>query len=384
LVNLTKDVTPIGQQTNLTVTVNELANRKQINMRKSLLAATLPVLLLTCAAAPGQYAGSNVTGMQGLIAVDKLGNKIRFYDPVTLAETSALDGPEKSAHELTVSYDHAKAYVPIYGDGIYGANPNPNNKIMIVDLVHRSIEGMVDLGDNLSPHGIAATRDGKLWVVCDRNNRLLLVDPLGKRIEASYDGNGKGAHFLAMLPDESKIYLSNKEAAMDVFDVMSRTFRPSIAIGKGAIRTGNGSGGESLVPSPDGKRLLVADNYENAIRIFDTTTDREIQTVQLRELALSNIKRSRLVKLLFSPDGKYLVVTSYAGGQAWVIDANDYSHQTMLPVAKGPQGIAFTADGRTALVSSQDSGLITRIDLRTGKAVGVSDGGVGIEVLAFY
>jgi YVTN family beta-propeller protein len=336
-------------------------------------------------AASAQYAGSNLTGTSGLIAVDKLGNKVRFYDPRTLSEVKALDVPEKAAHELTISYDHRKAYLPIYGDGIYGSNEHPNHKILVVDLPSKSIEGVIDLGDdNLAPHGIAATRDGKLWVVCDRSNRLLLVDPTKKAIEASYQAHGTGAHFLVMLPDESKIYLSNKENDLEVFDVKRRAFVGRIPMRKNGVTKGNGSGSESLTPTPDGRRVLVADNADNDIRVIDTATDREIATVPLRDRALSNPKRSRLVKLMYSPDGKYLVATSYAGGQAWVIDPADLSKQAMLPVAKGPQGIAFAPDGRTALVSSQDSGLLTRIDLPSRRVEGAVDGGTGIEVLAYY
>jgi YVTN family beta-propeller protein len=350
------------------------------------------VLGLACAlgaclaplAASAQYAGSNLTGTNGLIAVDKLGDKVRFYDPRTLSELKVLDVPEKSAHELTISYDHRKAYVPIYGDGIYGSNPHPDNKILVVDLPSKSIEGLIDLGDNLAPHGIAATRDGKLWVVCDRTNRLLLVDPAKKAVEASYQAHGTGAHFLVMLPDESKIYLSNKENDLEVFDVKRRAFVGQIPMRRNGVTKGNGSGSESLTPTPDGKRVLVADNASNDIRVIDTATDREVASVPLRDRALSNPKRSRLVKLMYSPDGRYLVATSYAGGQAWVIDSADLSKQTMLPVAKGPQGIAFAPDGRTALVSSQDSGLLTRIDLPSRKVEGAVDGGTGIEVLAYY
>ena len=40
------------------------------------------------------YAGSNVTGDRGLIAVDKVGNKIRFYDPHSLREMKQFDAPE--------------------------------------------------------------------------------------------------------------------------------------------------------------------------------------------------------------------------------------------------------------------------------------------------
>lgn len=354
-------------------------------MPGKLIAAPLAVAAaLLAGQTQAQNGGSNVTGTAGLIAIDKLGNKIRFYDPVTLAEVKAIDAPASSVHELTVSYDHRRAYVPIYGDGIYGANPHPDNKILVIDLQQQAIADVIDLGDNPAPHGIAATRDGKLWVACDRQNRLLLVDPARKVVEASYQAPGRGAHFLVLLPDESKLYLSNKEGAVDVFDVRRRAFVATVPMARRGIEKGNGSGSESLIPTPDGKRLLVADNADNDIRVIDTATDREVAAVALEGRALSNPKRSRLVKLMFSPDGRKLVVTSYAGGQAWVIDAADLHRQTMVPVAKGPQGIAFTADSRTALVSSQDVGLLTRIDLASARAVGSAEGGTGIEVLAFY
>src|SRR5262245_37944519 len=81
------------------------------------------------------YAGSNVTGTAGLIAVDKVGNNIRFYDPQTIREIGHFDAPEPCAHELAISHDHKTAFVPLYGDGIYGGNKNPNNKILVIDLV---------------------------------------------------------------------------------------------------------------------------------------------------------------------------------------------------------------------------------------------------------
>ena len=65
-----------------------------------------------------QYAGSNVTGDKGLIAIDEVGNKVRFYDPRTIAEIAVLDAPEKTVHELTFSSDRRFAFAPLYGDGI--------------------------------------------------------------------------------------------------------------------------------------------------------------------------------------------------------------------------------------------------------------------------
>ncbi len=78
------------------------------------------------------------------------------------------------------------------------------------------------------------------------------------------------------------------------------------------------------------------------------------------------------------------MAVSYASALAWVINANDLNDQTVIPVAKGPMGMSFPPDGKSVLVTSHDSGLLTRIDLATRRAVAGYDGGVGIEVMAWY
>jgi sugar lactone lactonase YvrE len=319
----------------------------------------------------------------GLIAVDKVANKIRFYDPWTLAEASVIDSPEPTVHELALSYDRQWAFVPLYGDGIYGSNKNPNNKILVIELERQAIADIIDLGKFVAPHGMVATSDGKLWVVCDLPNKLLCINPAKRRIEEVYDAPAKGAHLIEKLPNEAKLYISAKEGDLASFDLARGTFTTIPMRGSGII-SGNGSGSEGLTPTQDGRRLLVIDNHRTELRVIDTETEREIDRVPLLPYVYTNVKRSRLAKLAFSRDGRTLVATSYATALVWIIDATDYRAQTMIPVAKGPMGIVFPADGQTAIVSSHDSGLLTRIDLESRRALGAYDGGAGVEVMAFY
>jgi YVTN family beta-propeller protein len=330
------------------------------------------------------YAGSNITGTDGLIAVDKVGNAIRFYDPESLREIKSFPAPEPAAHELAVAHDRAQAFVPLYGDGIYGNNRKPNNKVLVVDIKAKALADIMTLGEFTAPHGMVAASDGKLWVVCDIPGKLLRIDPARRIVEAAYDCPAKGAHQLAMLPDESKLYVSAKEGDLAVFDCGRMAFTARVPLNAPGIETGNGSGGEGLMPTADGRRLLVIDNAANDLRVIDTATDKEVDRVPLALCPPTNPKRSRLAKLMYSPDGRNLVVTGYAGGLAWVIDAADLRRQDIVPVAKGPQGMAFPPDGRSVIVASHDSGLLTRIDLDSKRAVAAYDGGAGIEVLAFY
>jgi YVTN family beta-propeller protein len=331
-----------------------------------------------------QYAGHNTTGRTGLIAIDKVGNKVRFYDPHTLDEMKVLAPPEKTVHELTVSQDRRYAFSPLYGDGIYGNNRAPNNKVLVIDLERQDIAGTIDLGAYIAPHGMVATTDGKLWVVSDLTQTLLLVDPAEGRIVETYGVPGKGSHLLVLLPDESKLYVSNKEAGVAVFDVRGRKFVATVPIANPEIGAGNGSGCEGITPAPDGGRILVVDNERSDLRVIDTATDLEVDRVPLAMHPPTNPRRTRVCKLMFSPDGRWLIVVSYATGLAWVIDGSDLRSQTPVAVPKGPFGIAFAADGATALISSHDNGVIVRIDLEAKQAAAAYPGGDGIECLAYY
>lgn len=329
--------------------------------------------------------GSNTTGTHGLVAVDKVGNKIRFFDPVTLQQTKVFDGPEPCVHELAIAHDHKRAYVPLYGDGIYGGNKNANNKVLVLDLERQEIADLITLGpDHRAPHGMVTTSAGKLWLVCDIPRKLLLLDPASHTVEATYDVPVIGPHILCSNADGSRLYLSAKEGDITVFDTAARNFIANIPVRAPGVETGNGSGTEGITPTPDGKRIVAIDNDRGDLRVIDAATNLEIDRVPMQHQALSNPKRSRLGKLTFSPDGRHLVVTAYTSGNCWLIDAADYRRQTLVPVAKGPMGMAFPPDGKSVIVTSHDSGILTRIDLAEKRALAAYDGGSGIEVLTYY
>lgn len=334
---------------------------------------------------PIAYAGSNITGTDGVIAVDKVANKIRFYDPASLKEISCFDAPEPAVHELAISPDRRMAYVPLYGDGIYVTNKNPNNKILAIDLKARKLVDIIDLGPLKAPHGMVMSSAGDLWVVCDIPSKLVRMRPDTRSVTATYDTPGKGPHVLTMLPDESRVYTSSKEGDVGVFDVTKGAFTGRISVRVPGAESGNGTGSEGIIPSLDGKCLLVLDNSDrNELRVIDVASNREIDRIALEMFPITNPKRSRLSKLAFSPDGRHLMASSYTGGLCWLIDPADLRKQTVIAIAKGPQGIAYAPDGRHAYVSCHDSGILTKIDLEARRAVGFVEGGSGIEMLAWY
>jgi len=299
--------------------------------------------------------------VHGLIAIDKIANRIRFYDPRTLEQIFVIEPPEKTVHELALSVDRHWAYVPLYGEGTYGSNLKPNNKILVINLLNKSIEKIINLGDTVAPHGLVATRNGKLWVVCDQQNRLLRINPSLGTIEVVFQIPGKGAHFLTLLPNESHLVISNKEGPIEIFNLLREEFTSEVHLKHTTNKEGNGSGFEGLVATPDSRYVLVADNLSSSLHMIDVVNGYELKEVKLRDMALSNPRRTRLIRLVYSPNGRFLVVAAYVSGQVWLIDPKILSRQRLVSVAKGPQGIAFSPFDDTVIVSSHDSGQLALI-----------------------
>src|SRR5258708_12447914 len=101
---------------------------------------------------------------RGLIAVDKIGTKILVLNPVTFRPEGGLDGFPRTVHELLVVPEAGLAYVPIFGDGIHGRNPNPGHLLCIIDLEQRAHVGDIDLRPYIAPHTLRLAPDAMIYI----------------------------------------------------------------------------------------------------------------------------------------------------------------------------------------------------------------------------
>jgi len=336
-----------------------------------LILGSLLVCTVSLAIAATHTDPNNVTGSSGLIMIDKRGNLVRFFDPATLKETGTVEigGPP---HELAISPDHKQAYIPIYGDGVYGANPHPGHIIAIVDLGTKKMTGTIDVSPAIAPHGLRVDDKGTLYAVCDLSRKLLVIDPKTRTVQASIDTDGTG-HWLAVLPDGSKAYTANKQDRLfvSVIDLQARKM-------VGRIEMPNGTQGIGM--SLDGSRVVAADYAEPNIRVIDTATDKVIDVIKL-----DHITGGGPFRLQYSPDGRRLLTTTIGVNLLNVLDASNlHGRQLVVPVGRDPFGVAFTRDGKTALVSNHGDGTISVVDVATGTVKSSFSAGTGIETLAYY
>jgi YVTN family beta-propeller protein len=339
-------------------------------MLKRIFAGVFVLFLLNGVAALRTSDPNNLTGTTGLIMIDKRGSFVRFFDPASLKEVGNLTigGPP---HELAISADHKTAFVPIYGDGVYGNNPHPGHVIAIIDLASRKMTGTIDVSPYQAPHGLQVDTAGMLYATCDLSRKFLVIDPKTKSIKAAIDTEGTG-HWIAVLPDASKAYVANKNDRpfISVIDLKTRKMTGKVDMPKGT---------QGFATSPDGKRLLAANFADPEVVVIDTATDKVID-----KIAIERSTRGPF-RVKFSPDGTKLMTASDRDGLVNILNpANLHAKQQVIKVGASPFGIAFAPDGKTALVSNHGDGTISVIDLQAGKVANTFTAGTGIETLSYY
>ena len=314
------------------------------------------------------------TGTAGLIMVDKVGGQVRFFDPATDRELAAFaPSPDAGlkAHELAISPDHKTAYVTVYGDGVYGNNPHPGHTVAIIDLAARKMVGSIDLSPHQAPHGIQIDAAGTLYVACDLSRKVLIVDPKKRSVEAAIDVEGTG-HWIALLPDASKLYVANKndKPFISVVDVKARKMVGRIPVPHGI---------QGITASPDGKAVLAADDSEPVLHMVSTANDSLVDHIRV-----IGVERG-LYKVFYSPDGKR-VLTALPSGQVNIFKAADLRapQQVVKSAGTALMGFAFSADGKTALVGNHGQGTVSRIDLEAATVTKTFPAGQGVETLAYF
>jgi DNA-binding beta-propeller fold protein YncE len=310
-----------------------------------------------------------LSGSRGLIAVDKIGNQVLFLDPDTYETTLTLDGFAPRVHELLIAANRSIAYVPIYGDGVHGKNPHPGHLIALFDLKARRHMGDFSTYPYLAPHGLRWGPAGPLYCLCENSGVVLEMDAAKGSIDYVIEVGSNKAHRMEILPDGSKLYTENEEDTFaSVIDLRARKRIKKIPAPGGLAGIGM---------SPDGKTIILVDNQTPQIMVVDTETDEVVSTIELQ----GHEKAAQIAR--YSPDGKYLVVTSVAAPLGTIFDAN-LKTQRVLQLGQGPMNMAFHDNGRTLLIGNQNEGTIAVCDLQHAEVVQTVRAGVGVEALSFF
>lgn len=339
--------------------------------RRTLLRGALALSALSALPACGGCSSGPRTGLQGVVAIDKIGGVVHLLDPETLAVRRTLRDFPPNPHELLIDEARRLAYVPSYGAGIYGDNAEPGHTISVIDLGTEEIVRRIDTRPYFAPHTMRFGPDGLIYATADASARVIVIDLEAGAVVRAIETGSTGSHRLALLPGGSKLYTENED------DVpFASVVDPAAGTIVGRIPMPNGTAGLGL--SPDGRTLVFTDRSGPTLRVVDTGSDAVTQTVALTGLT----KAAQIVH--WAPEGDLMVVTSNEEDAVVLFAGGPDGTQTVLTDVSSPMDVAFHPAGRLMLVANQGDGSVSVVDRAERAVVRRVPIGEGIETLGYY
>ena len=249
---------------------------------------------------------ANASDARGMIAVDKMGTKVLFLDPASYETEVVLDDFPRTVHELLVVPETGLAYVPIFGDGIHGRNPNPGHLLCIIDLNKRAHVGDIDLRPCIAPHTLKLGPDGLIYITCENSAVVAVIDRSTHKVVDAIESGSTNGHRLIISPDGQRLYTENEEdGTVSVIDLPKRKFLRKI----GTPRPLAG-----IAISADGRTVVAVDDVEPALFLIDTESERVTHTVRLEGVS----EAAQIAR--YSPDNSMIGVTSLKSNTVSLID----------------------------------------------------------------
>lgn len=304
---------------------------------------------------------------RGMIAVDKMGTKVLFLDPVTFETQVVLDGFQKTVHELLVMPEAGLAYVPIFGDGIHGRNPNPGHLLCVFDLEKRAHVCDIDLRPLIAPHTLKLGPDGLIYITCENSAAVAIIDPKANTVVGKIDSGSTNGHRLIISPDGQRLYTENEEdATVSVIDLPNRRLL-------GKIKTPRPLAGIAI--SADGETVVAVDDAEPKLILIDTKAG-----AVREELVLKDVPKAAQIAR-YAPDNSMIGVTSLNSDTVSLVDPS-FREQTAIKVGSQPMDMAFR--GGELFVACQGDGSVHVIDIPGRRHKTSFKAGTGCESLGFF
>ncbi|HXD45551.1 MAG TPA: cytochrome D1 domain-containing protein [Pseudolabrys sp.] len=305
---------------------------------------------------------------RGMIAVDKIGTKILFLNPRTYVIESILDGFQKTVHELLVIPETGRAYVPIFGDGIHGRNPNPGHTLLVIDCLARKHIATIDLAPLSAPHTLRLGADGLIYITCENSAKVAVIDPKTNKVIDTIDSGSTNGHRLAIPDDGRRLYTDNEEdATVSVIDVPNRKLLGKIATPEKLA---------GIAVSGDGKTVIAVSDDSPVVFAIDTAAGKVVRTVPLEGVE----KAAQIAR--YSPNGKLLVVSSLNSNKISIMDAATFGNQSAIAVGSQPMDFAFR--NGELFVGCQGDGTMHIIDIAGRRNKTHVRAGSGCESIGFF
>jgi YVTN family beta-propeller protein len=313
----------------------------------------------------GAHAGDGSLGL--LLVVNKGDGTLSIVDPSEGRQLAAVKEDGTTGHEVAVSPDGKRAFVPIYSSVGVGQAGTDGHLVRVIDIEKRAIVGTIDFGKGMRPHRpVFGPRNGLLYVTTELSQSVSIVDPSTLAIIGSIPTGQSESHMLAISGDGRRGYTANvRSGTVSVLDLEARTLVATIPVATVVQR---------ISLSVDGRWAFTADQTKARLAVIDTSTNSVGTSIALPGIAFGTTP---------TPDGRQLLVALPALRMVALIDLGAMRVTRTLDVPKAPQEIVVRPDGAVAYVSCDASAKVAVIDLSQWKVEKLIDVGPVDDGLAW-
>jgi DNA-binding beta-propeller fold protein YncE len=234
--------------------------------------------------------------------------------------------------------------------------------ISVIDLSTLKVIRRVQPSD-VAPRGLAVTFDGKYVITSNKNTsdvavfstpelglvkrmhigdnpEFIKINPAGDRLFATFEPSSEGGPPGTAKPKADDNDENGPPAQIASFHVGDWVAGPSSIAGQET---------EGIEFSRDGTLMLVANESQETIGVFDEATGQHMRDVDLKAYGV----RPRGVKV--SPQGNGYAVTMESSGTLLTMDQN-FNVIKAVPTGAKPYGLAFDRAGKRIFVSAALAG----------------------------
>ncbi|MFY9342133.1 MAG: YncE family protein [Planctomycetota bacterium] len=342
--------------------------------------AAVALAAIACTAALSAQAATAPTPEDRLLVANKADHSLSIFIPGERREAATVP-TGRGPHEVAVDPTGTLAVVSDYGDRM------PGSSLTVVDVFAgkavRTIQlarSDAEVGESstgpttattdkpaakayLRPHGIRFVAADRVVVTSEATRRLLLVNVITGAIERTWTTPQTTMHMVALTSDGKRAAATSIREGSVVFFALAGDGRDNTAV-TAPIACGDGS--EGLAIHPTSGETWVGNRAANTVSVVDAA-GKITKTLASGDFPF---------RIAFTPDGKHALVTCADGGQLQVFDAathelrreisihGDRSEQSAMPM-----GIVTDPDGQRAFVTCNRGEFVAVIDLTKGELV---------------
>ena len=250
-----------------------------------------------------------------------------------------------------------------------------SNDIAFMDIKTHKMIGSVFLGNNVNPHMVMMSPDGRYVVTGGtRANKAFIIDVPTLKLVKTISVDIAPEH-LAFSPDSRWYYQGNPQGdSISVIDMASLTKIKTIP---GFVEPLN------ITFSSDGSKAYVGNYGAHWVGVVDVRRHELLKKIQIApppgvakldpDRYLGEIKGVNIA--MPSPDGRYLYAADGDLGVVGVIDSREDKVVKVFRVGPNPWRVYMGHDGKYAITPNNGDETISIIDIRENKVAATLEAG---------